>query len=184
VVPLEPPSIPGSMAKKRQSQWPTGLTSAQIRCCPRSNWRRCGRILPAECAKPSEVRLWRGAALTGVEGYRRRSICRCWCRRSQQRESKSVLRRNLLIPTFEEPATPIVDAQNSLTHVQIGLKRWRLSDSPNPKQIELRLKSELDEAERHLRDAPPHEKAEARLRYRHAIQRFSRLVMDGLSPQD
>jgi hypothetical protein len=74
--------------------------------------------------------------------------------------------------------------QNSVTHVQIALKRWRLSDSPNPKQIELRLKSELDEAERHLRDAPPHERAEARLRYRHAMQRFSQLVMDGVIPQD
>ena len=59
-----------------------------------------------------------------------------------------------------------------------------MSDSPNLKQIELRLKSELDEAERHLRDAPPHDKAEARLRYRHAIQRFSQLVMDGIFPQD
>jgi len=75
-------------------------------------------------------------------------------------------------------------AQNSVAHVQIELKRWRLSDSLHPKQIELRLKSELDEAERHLRDAPPHDKAEARLRYRHAIQRFSQLVMDGVIPQD
>ena len=52
------------------------------------------------------------------------------------------------------------------------------------RDIELRLKADLDEAERHLRDATPDELVDAKRLYRHAIQRFSRLVMDGILPQD
>ena len=51
-------------------------------------------------------------------------------------------------------------------------------------EIVLRLKAELDEAERQLREAAPQQLAEARLRYRHAIQRFSRLVVDGILPEE
>jgi hypothetical protein len=59
-----------------------------------------------------------------------------------------------------------------------------MSDLSHREQIELRLKVDLDEAERLLLEASPHELAEARLRYRHAVQRFSRLVMDGILPQE
>jgi len=59
-----------------------------------------------------------------------------------------------------------------------------LSDLLGREEIELRLKADLDEAERHMRDANPDELVDARRHYRHAIQRFSRLVMDGIIPQD
>jgi hypothetical protein len=44
-----------------------------------------------------------------------------------------------------------------------------MSDLSHREQIELRLKVDLDEAERLLLEASPHELAEARLRYRHAV---------------
>jgi len=59
-----------------------------------------------------------------------------------------------------------------------------MSDLLHREHLELRLKDELDEAERQLREAPAHEMPDARLRYRRAIQRFSRLVVDGVLPQD
>lgn len=59
-----------------------------------------------------------------------------------------------------------------------------MSDLIDREHLELRLKDELDEAERLLRAAGPQELLEARLRYRRAIQRFSRLVMDGILPQE
>jgi hypothetical protein len=49
-------------------------------------------------------------------------------------------------------------------------------------QIELRLKNELDEAERQLREATDEEIPETRLRYRQTLHRFTRLVVDGIEP--
>jgi hypothetical protein len=51
-------------------------------------------------------------------------------------------------------------------------------------EITLRLKAELEEAERQLRDAPPHELVEARRRYRHILRTFTRLVVDGILPEE
>ena len=55
---------------------------------------------------------------------------------------------------------------------------------PNRESIELRLKAELDEAERQLQEAAPQELVEARRRYRHAIRRFSRFVVDDILQED
>ncbi len=59
-----------------------------------------------------------------------------------------------------------------------------MSDFTHREEMELRLKAELDDAERSLLEAPANELPGARLRYRHAVKRFSRLVMDGVLPQD
>jgi hypothetical protein len=48
-----------------------------------------------------------------------------------------------------------------------------MSDLSHREQTELRLKVDLDEAERLLLEASPHELAEARLRYRHAPKAMS-----------
>ena len=59
-----------------------------------------------------------------------------------------------------------------------------MSDLTHRELLELVAKAELDQAERQQREATREEMPAARLRYRHAIQRFSRLVVDGVLPQD
>ena len=49
-------------------------------------------------------------------------------------------------------------------------------------QLERRLKDELDEAERQLREATDEALPAARLRYRQTLHRFTRLVVDGIEP--
>jgi hypothetical protein len=51
-------------------------------------------------------------------------------------------------------------------------------------QVERRLKDELDEAERQLREATDEALSGARLRYRQALHRFTRLVVDGIGPAE
>jgi len=55
-----------------------------------------------------------------------------------------------------------------------------MSDSPEP--IEFRLRAELDEAENQLRAAKPEQKPEARERFKHALHRFTRMVLYGELP--
>jgi hypothetical protein len=55
-------------------------------------------------------------------------------------------------------------------------------DSLDREEIELRLKAELIEAEKQLRDATPQQKAEARRRFRQALHNFKVLVVDGTTP--
>jgi hypothetical protein len=50
------------------------------------------------------------------------------------------------------------------------------------REIELRHKAELDEAERYMRDANPDELVEAKRHFRQALHAFTRLVMHGISP--
>jgi hypothetical protein len=54
-----------------------------------------------------------------------------------------------------------------------------LSELSHLEQLELRLKAELDEAERQLRDASPQEKDEARRHFKQALHNFTVLVMEG-----
>lgn len=56
--------------------------------------------------------------------------------------------------------------------------------APNQEQIELRLKNELDEAQRRLRNANSDELAEARSRYRQTLRAFTRLVLEGIHPPE
>jgi len=50
------------------------------------------------------------------------------------------------------------------------------------RQLELRLKNQLDKAQQRLQDAPAD--AEVRRQYRQALRTFSRLVLDGILPED
>ena len=59
-----------------------------------------------------------------------------------------------------------------------------MSDLSRREEAELRLKAELDEAERQLREAAPHELAEARRHYCHSLRIFTRLVVDGIHPEE
>ena len=49
--------------------------------------------------------------------------------------------------------------------------------------LELRLRRELDEAERELRNATPEQKPEALRRFKDALQRFSTFVFTGKVPR-
>ena len=50
-------------------------------------------------------------------------------------------------------------------------------------ELERRLKDELDDAERQLREATDEALPAARLRYRQTLRRFTRFVVDGIEPQ-
>jgi hypothetical protein len=51
-------------------------------------------------------------------------------------------------------------------------------------EIEALLKAELDEAERHLRNAKPQDKDEARRRFKEALHNFALFVVEGKRPKD
>lgn len=57
-----------------------------------------------------------------------------------------------------------------------------MSDLMRQEQLERRLRAELEESERQLREATLEELAGARHRYRQALGAFSRLVVDGVLP--
>ena len=51
-------------------------------------------------------------------------------------------------------------------------------------EIELRLRAELAETHRQMRDADPDEVLEAKRHYRQALRAFARLVVDGIAPDE
>jgi hypothetical protein len=57
-----------------------------------------------------------------------------------------------------------------------------MSSMGGRQELEARLRSELDEAERLLLTATPKQKAEALERFKQALGRFSDLVVRGITP--
>ena len=59
-----------------------------------------------------------------------------------------------------------------------------MSDLSHREEIELRLKADLDEAERQLRQSNPQELPEARRRFREALHTFTVAILEGKYPKE
>lgn len=59
-----------------------------------------------------------------------------------------------------------------------------MSDIVQIDQLERQLRTELEEAERELRNVTPEEKPEARRRFTKALHRFTVFVFEGKLPSD
>ena len=59
-----------------------------------------------------------------------------------------------------------------------------MSDLVDLRQLEMVLRTELEEAERQLKGATPEQKAEAVRQFRQALHAFSELVVHGNAPEE